>query len=72
MSAHGIVPGTLGGALREGHGVRWTGCTELDARDGMRWAVGGAAERRVRLDRGMACAEQDARDGVRGINACRA
>lgn len=57
-----MVPGTLGGALREGHGVRWTGCTERDARDGMRWAVGDAAERRVRLDRGMACAEQDARD----------
>lgn len=65
--------GALGGAWREGgHGVRWTGCTGRDALDGMRWAVGGAAERRVRLDRGMACAEQDARDGVRGINACRA
>lgn len=54
-----MVPGTLGGALREG---AWR------ALDGMRWTVGGAAERRVRLDRGMACAEQDARDGVRGIN----
>lgn len=58
-----MVPGTLGGALRGG-----MACVGRDARDGMRWAVGGAAERRVRLDWGMACAEQDARDGVRGIN----
>lgn len=60
--------GALGGAWREGG----MACVGRDARDGMRWAVGGAAECRVRLDRGMACAEQDARDGVRGINACRA
>lgn len=43
-------------------------CVGRDARDAMHGTVGGAAERRVRLDRGMACAEQDARDGVRGIN----